>query len=387
MKKNLFAILLSLAVVVGMLPTVALAEETGYIDQHFTITKTVEKTETAVAPPAETFEFVLEDTAQEKKPLEHYGITLPDGLQISTDGVGVYEMTANVRIDQTKVNEENDWRGYGDAGSQTNRWYSKTFLLTEKNDGKDGWDYSTQRYAVTFKYTIETGEMTCTLHENGNDVTFRTADFKNTYTKQEQVRKTVEIPFTVTVKQGGNVAPGKQTFELEIFDIGNSDEELYTDVTCTAAVETNGIGDYNAKLAITGPEDQVQDFTCEGFFVREKNTKAANWTYSDAVWYVIPIGDGDRMEYMFYPATLEITDNGEYYVFDGEHPEEKMIFENVYTENKAEEPAKPAEPEKPANPKAPKTGDSSNMITWLILLFASCGAVAGITVRSRKRRA
>lgn len=354
------------------------AEETGRIaQQQFTITKTVKKTETAVTPPAETFEFVLEDTAQEKKPLDYYGITLLDELKISTNGVGVYETTANVQIDLGQVNENNGWTPGIPVGSQTISWYSKTFHITEKNDGKDGWSYCSEgyeAYAVTFKYDCETNEMTCTLHERGNDVTFRTADFTNTYTKQEQAKKAIELPFTVTVKQGGNVAPGKQTFELEIFEILNRNANEYRDVTYTASVETNGVKDYEGKLVITGPEDQLEQFTCEGFYVREKDTKAANWEYSNAVWYVTPNLNGG---YNICPAELKTSDNGDYYEPDRENAAEKMTFVNTYTENKTVTPG---------DTKSPQTGDNSNMIPWIALLFVSGGVLAGTTLYSRKRK-
>lgn len=391
MRKKLFAILLCLAIAVGIMPAVAMAEEseqqTEIITQQFLITKEIQKSETAATPPAETFEFVLEDVAEEKQSLEYYGITLLDELKISTDGVGLFDKTVNVQINLRKVNNDYGWNGYGNAGSQDIRWYSKTFNLVEKNDSRDGWEYSSQGYAVTFKYTLETGEMTCLVHERGNDVTFNTAKFTNTYTKQEQIEKIIELPFTVTVKQGGNVAPGKQAFELEIFDIGNSNEDEYNDMTCTAKVETNGNGDYNAKLIIEGPEDQVERFTCEGFYVREKDTKAANWTYSDAVWFVSPIDSAAEKIYTIYPAELKNSDNGEYYEFDRENPAERMTFVNIYTENKTMEPTQPEKPTKPEDPKSPQTGDNNMMGLWIVLLLVSGGAVAGSITYFRKRKA
>lgn len=384
MKKKLFAILLCLVMVVGILPIVALAEENPREPVvQFTIVKKVDKAENAVTPPAETFEFVLEDTAQEKKPLDYYGITLLDELKISTNGVGVYETTANVQIDLGQVNENNGWTPGIPVGSQTISWYSKTFHITEKNDGKDGWSYCSEgyeAYAVTFKYDCETNEMTCTLHERGNDVTFRTADFTNTYTKQEQAKKAIELPFTVTVKQGGNVAPGKQSFELEVFDIGNRNTNEYSDVTVTASVETNGVKDYNAKLVIEGPEDQVDALACEGFFVREKDTKAANWTYSDAVWFVTPGEDETGLVYLIFPAEKKTTDNGEIYEPDEEKTAERMIFINIYTENKT------VDPTTPEDPKSPQTGDNSMVGLWVALLFVSGVGVVGTAVYSRKRR-
>ena len=193
----------------------------------------------------------------------------------------------------------------------------------------------------------------------------------------------VELPFAVTVKQGGNVAPGKQEFELEVFDTGVGETDGGTDLTVTARVQTNGTGDYNAKLVIEGPEDLVERFVCEGFFVREKNTKAVNWTYSDAVWRVMPEYHEDEMVFAFYPAERKTSDNGEYYEFDTEHPAATMTFVNTYTENKSAEPTEPTEPTKP---EAPKTGDGSNLALWLSLLIVSAGAAA-LIVFSRKRKA
>ena len=199
----------------------------------------------------------------------------------------------------------------------------------------------------------------------------------------------VEIPFTVTVKQGGNVAPGKQTFELEIFEILNRNANEYSGVTVTASVETNGKGDYTAKLVIKGSEEQVNAMICEGFYVREKNTGIANWEYSDAVWYVNPNINGG---YDICPAVLKTSDNGDYYEPDMENAAEKMTFVNTYTENKTVTPedTKPEDtkPEdtKPEDTKSPQTGDNSNMIPWIALLFVSGGVLAGTTLYSRKRK-
>ena len=46
----------------------------------------------------------------------------------------------------------------------------------------------------------------------------------------------------------------------------------------------------------------------------------------------------------------------------------------------------PTEPGKPTGPDSPQTGDNSNMILWIALLFISGGAVIGITVYSKKKK-
>ena len=46
----------------------------------------------------------------------------------------------------------------------------------------------------------------------------------------------------------------------------------------------------------------------------------------------------------------------------------------------------PTEPGKPTDSDSPQTGDNSNMILWIALLFVSGGAVIGITVYSKKKK-
>ena len=136
-----------------------------------------------------------------------------------------------------------------------------------------------------------------------------------------------KIPFTKTVKLGGNTDSGTMEFKLEIFDIGNGSADGYKDVTYTAAVTTNGAGSYDGKLVISGPKEQIRDFVSEGFYVREVNDNRSGWTYSDAVWHVDANGE-------IRPAKLETTANGEFYgVVNTADTVGKMTFVNTYTYN------------------------------------------------------
>ena len=183
----------------------------------------------------------------------------------------------------------------------------------------------------------------------------------------------LEIPFTKTVKLGGNTGPGKTEFKLEIFDIGNGSADGYKDVTYTAAVTTNGAGSYNGELVISGPAAQIRDFVSEGFYVREVNDNLSGWTYSDEVWHVMPSGeeDGNGIPKMnIYPTTMEKRDDGEFYV-DGD-PVEKMTFENIYTYSTT-----PIRREKPNTPEpaitAPKTFDAGVALYGVSALLSLTG--------------
>ena len=358
--KRLLSILLCLVLMIGMLPTMALAEEWGrvpsdsktdtfeYADRilDVLIVKHVRQNGTE-APPAETFEFEVEDTAKgEKHPLSYYGIGVED-LKLSTNGVNDVEKTLRFRVPTKKDYTPYHWDAVTKSGTDTVAWYSKTFLLKEKNDGKPGWTYSTADYALTFWYDIEHNSMDLRLHQIGNDVYYRTAEFTNTYSSTSY-----ELPFTKTVKQGGNTAPGKETFALEIFDVGVSSMEAHAKDLYTATVTTKGAGTYDGKLLISGPADQVEALLCEGFYVREKDRGADHWTYDDAVWHIkpqyeqtsgqtvvnVPLVSTNTpleatvMNYQLaiYPTTKMKGANGIYYE-DSETAVEKMTFTNTYT--------------------------------------------------------
>lgn len=208
------------------------------------------------------------------------------------------------------------------------------------------------------------------------------------------------LPFVKKVTQGGTAAPGKEAFELEIFDIGNSGAEGYADVTYTAAVKTDGAGEFDGELTITGPASQIDEFVSKGFFVREVKGAAKNWTYSDAVWFVvceqIASGDGSGIVskpalgdvpnnsnlddevalqpvLVAYPTMCEVGDLGEKRYRQTGDPVAKMSFENVYTA------AAPA----PAT--LAKTGDSVNVGLLVTLLLVSGCVLVGAAYGARKK--
>ena len=363
---RLLSILLCLVMVLGTLPITAQAEEWGKvpgssdtntyekadIKVEISVVKHVQQTGTET-PPAETFEFEVEDTARdEKHPLSYYGIGVEE-LKLSTnDGVGDVEKTFSFKVSWTNDYADYHWDAVPKSGTNTVAWYSKTFLLREKNDGKPGWNYSNKEYALTFWYDIEDSTMQLNIHDPGNDAYYPKAEFTNTYTGTRY-----ELPFTKTVKLGGNTAPGRETFELEIFNVGNRNLTNYGNLY-TAAVTTNGAGDYDGRLFISGPADQVEALVCEGFYVREKNAGGANWTYDDAVWHILPKltdteggyiivdtdaplvnnlpadtqpeTDANEHRLVIHATTWEESDNGGRYA-DSEALADKMTFTNTYT--------------------------------------------------------
>ena len=319
-RKTLFALLLALVMTLGLAATAWATEgDSGtavlpddFIDQtptpmdpldpvykiHFT--KVVEQAGTC-APDKETFKFEavnhVIDAAQ-----------YPDvqrSVEIETNGAGTYQGTLTIT---------------GPA-DQVENFVGSGFYIHEVRGTDQRWTYSDKEYRVIFEINNTTGKPVQTFYLNDEVVSEMT--FTNIYTEN---LATVEVPFTKTVKLGGNTAPGKTDFTIAVCDVNAHDLSYYPDVTYTATVTTTGAGNYDGKLIISGPATQVGEFISEGFFVREVNDGLPKWTYSDAVWYV-------SREGKIYPAKMEKTDNGERYTPDMDKPEDKMTFVNIYTRN------------------------------------------------------
>ena len=345
---RLLSILLCLVMVLGMLPITAQAEEWGRvpgssntntfenadIEVEIPITKTVEQGGN-VAPGRETFTFeLLLQTGEDGNATPIYQFL--DTAEITTNGAGTTEHSLKFKVPGDLDGADGFGRNY--------------IYLREQKGSAAGWMYSDALYRVnrntqdgqTYTYSFDRvdGETAVNYLEK--------ATFTNTYTYSET---RYELPFTKTVKLGGNTAPGRETFELEIFNVGNSNLTNYGNLY-TAVVTTNGVGDYDGKLVISGPADSVEALVCEGFYVREKNAGTANWTYDDAVWHIwpertggvivdpplvnVPSGNvpleetGPEYSLAIYATTREESENGVYYV-DSEAPADKMTFTNTYT--------------------------------------------------------
>ncbi len=227
--------------------------------------------------------------------------------------------------------------------------------------------------------------------------------YKNIHFITSEKSVTYSFPFTKVVKKGGDIAPGKQEFELEIFNVGVGRIEDYADVTVTASVVTDGEKEYEGFLTIKGPKSQVRDITCEGFCVREKNTGVANWTYSDAVYQIFcheytiatDAQSATQSSYEIFPVKLVETDNGAFYEKTQDTPVASMTFENIYTEKAAPvEGDKPDTGKKPAATtksagkkkttagKIPNTGDSGAPAMECAALLAIADVLAvGLSIK------
>lgn len=255
-----------------------------------------------------TFELLLQ-TGEDSNATPIY--QLIDTAELTTNGTGTKEHTLKFTIPEDLNSQDGFGRNY--------------IYLREQKGRAAGWTYSNAMYHVSYRMNNDGSH---SYIFDGVDPTtgsyLEKAPFTNIYNGTSY-----KLPFTKTVKLGGNTAPGRETFELEIFDVGVGGMEAHAKNLYTAAVTTNGAGDYDGTLVISGPSDQVQDLVCEGFYVREKNTGTANWTYDDAVWHVKP-NDSQTPGLTIYATTRMESDNDVDYV-DYEISANKMTFTNTYT--------------------------------------------------------
>ena len=258
-----------------------------------------------------------------------------------------------------------------------------------------GVDYTLSSETYTREGYVQTG------WKDGNDREYELGD---SYTIDAELTlypvwdEIIEVPFTTTVKQGGNVAPGKTVFNLQLVD--DQGENLSSeDVKVTASITTNGAGSYEGIMTITGPSEDLPAMLSDGVFVKQVNAGEDGWIYDDKVWGLRYKGEIDLAyddeilppsSMLIFPAILVPSENGSYYeIPDDVYAVEQMSFTNTYTKSTTEptEPTKPMSSTPTTNATTSvQTGDNSNLMLWLVLLAVSAASVIGTGVYSRRRR-
>ena len=177
----------------------------------------------------------------------------------------------------------------------------------------------------------------------------------------------IEVPFKLTVKKTGEMAPGQETFKFAIEKFGAP--TTYTVVQDT--VETNGEKTYEGKFIFTIRDDEAGNLS-EGFVIRQVKGNAAGWTYDETKFYATPVFV-DSYESVGAWSFCKFDENNE---LDYNNPIREIGFTNSFN---AKMPVTPPAPE------TPKTGDGSMMGLSIALVIVSGAALMGTALYSRRK--
>ena len=177
----------------------------------------------------------------------------------------------------------------------------------------------------------------------------------------------IEVPFKLTVKKTGEMAPGQETFKFAVEKFGAP--TTYTVVQDT--VETNGEKTYEGKFIFTIRDDEAGNLS-EGFVIRQVKGNAAGWTYDETKFYATPVFV-DSYESVGAWSFCKFDENNE---LDYNNPIREIGFTNSFN---AKMPVTPPAPE------TPKTGDGSMMGLSIALVIVSGAALMGTALYSRRK--
>ena len=189
----------------------------------------------------------------------------------------------------------------------------------------------------------------------------------------------IEVPFKLTVKKTGEMAPGQETFKFAVEKFGAP--TTYTVVQDT--VETNGEKTYEGKFIFTISDDQAGNLS-EGFVIRQVKGNAEGWTYDETMFYAIPMF-ADSYDSVRGWVFLKFDENGQLEYND---PMEEIGFTNSFNAKMPvtpPAPQKPDTPPAPQKPESPKTGDGSMLGLSIALVIVSGAALMGTALYSRRK--
>ena len=338
--KKLFAIMLALIMVLAFIPAAATTAATSGTDE---------------APGQTTYTLDVSKTVE----------GLPEADRPSSITVSLMQAGINTPVSSASLEWDEQSKEY--SGQLTDIPEGE-YTIEESGANVEGYTYEMQAFVpVVGELSVEL-EPSASLVSNPSPSTSPepvllqsnrikvTANgeliLKNTYTKTESDPETVtiSIPIYKEVRQGGNTAPGKQTFTFVLSDFGVDDAALQVTVA-NNTIETNGAGYYETVMTVTIDKESFDNLS-EGFKVTERNDGAPYWAYDATEWYVVPEMNDDQSTYCtFYNQTA------------GDKPRETQTsyngisFTNIYTYNyNGGYNPTPVRPVQPA-PLPPQTGD------------------------------
>lgn len=264
--------------------------------------------------------------------------------------------------------------GFLTAGKQ----YYYGIRFTEHPDSP-GYSESFDRNKVTMSLKGKTCELIDTFKYSEDNITY----YEVVYKLPRLEAAPMGIDLTTVIEQGGNVAPGKASFELEVLNAEDGSNNPLANYTVGGkTVSTDGKGSFDSKLTIVNNDfESLYWLLNEGILVRQKKGDAKGWSYDEAVWCVALHHDpvvnalddevktvtGYKLD--FYKGKIV---DGEF-VADSNTPVEKITFTNTYTENEVA-------PQEPV--KSPKTGENISLLFAALFVSGFAAIGAGCLIKS-----
>ena len=334
--------------------------------------------------------FTVEEAEIDAKNTNAENIPAISNVPVITDG---YKLTYAKAVDseETEIDLLSSgtqyFANYKNVHFITKAVYPVSFVVTP--DGLTNVVVKVNGQEVTGSVNLEAGtypiEVTADNCEaySGNitvtaDAATHTQTISMTYLTADYIK--IEVPFKLTVKKTGEMDPSKETFKFAIERFGATTEYVVVQDT----VETEGEKTYEGKFIFTIKENQAGNLS-EGFVIRQVKGNAEGWTYDDTKFYAIPMF-ADTYTNVVGWSFLKYDENAE---LDYNNPIEEIGFTNSYNAKKPVTPPASQEPDTPPaqqNSKSPETGNSSNLIGWLVALFVSGGVLTGVTVFDKRKR-
>lgn len=363
-KKLRISILISLvSIFMLVMPMGIFADNPNFLSDEVTVKKIV-KQNGAQAPGKEEFKFELFPLDGQKSPSEA-GVFL-DTNTIETNGANEFETNLKVSVDPDKIKEENGWKP-----NQRRTTFIIAYRIKEVKETKLGWQYGNDEYDLVVSYDPQNKTIWPRLYEVGNDTFGNT--FINTF-NGTMISDSFKIK--KIVKQGGDIAPGKETFELDIIPLNNLAKQNDTGIKVTNnKVQTNGAGEFEGEFTFTldgNKASEANGWTAFGknkqnyliaYRLQEKNNMKKGWEYSNEQYDLV---------ISYYPEENS-TFTRIYEV--GTDASANVTFENTYKMMK--------EPVKPVVKENPKTGDTNSFID---LISLSIIGIAGLFMARNLRK-
>lgn len=149
----------------------------------------------------------------------------------------------------------------------------------------------------------------------------------------------ITVPVTVTVKKGGENAPGQAEFHFEILGLNGSslmDSGIEGVKISVTSIMTDGVGSFTENLNVTASQASWAILS-DGFIIREINDGLDGWSYDDKLWHVstVSVMSSSNMAHkgVVHPAVYN-NDGGFYRPDDTDTTNYQAArFTNTYTKS------------------------------------------------------